>query len=191
MDTLHVSPGNTKLGGIPSISLDPGLTCNVKWPCYDTCYARKLAAFRPNVKACWLNNTNILLKKPKEFERQAKMWLMLHHPPKFRWTVGGEWFKEAHKTMLFRLAKVVPRTKFFMYTRRDEWDWSKAPSNLFVKFSYWIEDGDRIPKQKPWAVISKEKPPFRVHNCTDGNGDCSVCNFCTTRRQTPVWFPKH
>lgn len=186
--TLHVSEGNSKLGQVPSISFDPHLTCDPSWPCAKKCYAKKLAKFRPNVRQNWIANTAFLINDPKGFEREVIAWLMSKSPKLFRWTVGGEWFKPAHAAMVKRIARKAKNTKFFMYTRRDDYDWKNLPPNLNVFFSYWIDDHDRKPKQKPWAIISDNKPTLTHHSCNDG---CDKCGWCTKQTQENIWFKTH
>lgn len=187
---LHISDGNTKLGGIPSVSLDPHLTCKPEWPCYRSCYARRIAAFRKNVRQCWVDNTAFFAHDRKGYEQEIMAYLSRKEPTYFRWHVGGEIIDQRHVGMVKRVAQRTPGTRFLIYTRRNDLRWGRLPDNLKVFFSFWQQPGERKPINSgyPRAIIG-DTPDKDSHVCP---GKCPECMFCYTDRSSKnVHFKPH
>ena len=189
---IFISEGNTKIGKIPSVSLDVGVTCSHKWVCNKSCYAKHIAAFRPNVREQWLHNTRMLLKDPKAYERSIMAFLAAREPRYFRWHVGGEVINAKHASLIKRIALYNPDTRFLLYTRRDDLPWKRRAPNLKIFFSFWQLCGEReVPKKlkgEALAIIGDE-PDKRAMQCPGGCEDCMFCFKSTSDKA--VQFKVH
>ena len=118
MGNIYVSPGNRKLGGIPSISLDPRRTCVSDITCRQKCYAMRMMRFRNNIKVSWERNTQVWNNEPDGYFRQLRQWIDKHNPPYFRFHVGGDIPNIRYFLFMADLADQTPNTKYLCFTKR-------------------------------------------------------------------------
>lgn len=175
---VSISPGNQKMGAIPSVSLPPVITCPKGVPCARKCYAAKLCRIYPTVKNAYQNNLDILNDNYYHyFEQVAQAAKMTKY---FRWHVSGDIPNYTYLVWMVDIAKQLPGTEFLAFTKnyKDVNRYityeEKLPDNLHVIFSEW--EGLTIPNPHnlPTAAVifkgSKPAPNWKI--C---GGNCSEC----------------
>lgn len=175
---LSISPGNTKMGAIPSISLPPIATCPKNCPCAKKCYAAKLCRIYPSVKKAYQKNLDILNSNKKEY------WWQVYNAAKmtkyFRYHVSGDIPDETYLYNMVSLADLVPETHFLAFTKKYDLVNNaikygvSIPKNLKIIFSEW--DGITIPNpynMPTAAVIFKGSEP--APNWKICGGNCAEC----------------
>ena len=127
---LHVSPSNSKLGSIPSVSF-PTKLCSVQC---SYCYARTLEKRWPSTRKCWEENAAYFDTHSKQ-EVALNIALQLKGVKYFRWLVSGEFYDQhVFETAVF-LAELLPQVTFMAYTKML---WTGAilrPSNFKLLYS--------------------------------------------------------
>ena len=83
---IKISPGNSKMGAIPSVSLPAIKTCR-DCKCKEKCYAAKLERLRPTVRNAYQHNLEVLQSNPETFWREVEATVMLNRY--FRFHVSG------------------------------------------------------------------------------------------------------
>ena len=68
---IKISPGNSKMGAIPSVSLPAIKTCR-DCKCKEKCYAAKLERLRPTVRNAYQHNLEVLQSNPETFWREVE-----------------------------------------------------------------------------------------------------------------------
>lgn len=84
---IKISPGNSKMGAIPSVSLPAIKTCR-DCKCKEKCYAAKLERLRPTVRNAYQHNLEVLQSNPETFWREVEATVMLNRY--FRFHVSGD-----------------------------------------------------------------------------------------------------
>lgn len=175
---VSISPGNTKMGAIPSVSLPPVITCPTGCPCAAKCYAAKLCRLRPNVRNAYARNLEILYKDPVDYWTQVRA--AAAKTKYFRFHVSGDIPDPVYFLDIILTAVQIPDTQFLVFTKRysivNAWLDSKGklPDNLHLIFSEW--DGLELdnPHNLPTAaVIFKGQEPRDDWKVCPGN--CSEC----------------
>lgn len=177
---LSVSKGNSKMGGIPSISLPAVVTCRKGAPCARKCYAAKLERIRPTVKAAYARNLALWARDPVSFEAQAIAAAMPHRY--FRWHVSGDIVGPSYLAMMVRVANACPGTRFLCFTKRFELinmyisERGPLPENLQILFSAWAGLDVPNPYNLPMThVIYRDgstTAPAAHYTC---GGNCTEC----------------
>ena len=178
MQKLSISPGNAKMGYIPSVSLPPVTTCAKNCPCAKKCYAAKLCRIYPSVKRAYQNNLDILNNNDLDY------WYQVQQAAKttkyFRYHVSGDIVDMSYFNMMCVTAEQIPDTTFLAFTKRYDIVnhyidiFGKLPKNLKIIFSLW----DGMPTPNPHnlptaAVIFKGQQP--ADNWKICGGNCSEC----------------
>jgi hypothetical protein len=175
---ISISPGNRKMGAIPSVSLPPIITCPKNCPCAKKCYAAKLCRIYPSVKRAYQNNLDILNNNELEYwqqvQRAAKMTKY------FRYHVSGD-IPDAHYfNWMIATAETVPETQFLAFTKKYDIvnnaisNGLHIPKNLHVIFSEWEGMTTPNPHNLPTAaVIFKGQQPRADWKICGGN--CAEC----------------
>lgn len=176
---ISISPGNVKMGAIPSVSLPPVQTCPKNAPCYKKCYARRMAARYPNVRNAYENNLNAFIANPLEYFAQVEQAAKMHRF--FRWHVAGDIPNAQYFSGMVTTAERTPGTMFLCFTKQfdivnDFLNYGGTiPENLKIIFSTWNE---YRPAENPHnlplsAVIFKgSETPDNVKIC---GGNCTEC----------------
>ena len=179
---VSISPGNAKMGAIPSVSLPPVVTCPKGAPCAKKCYAAKLCRLRPSVRSAYENNLNIYCNDP------AKYWLQVRAAVSmtryFRFHVAGDIPDDCYFSEMVITAKQNPATQILCFTKQYEIVnryldvFGSLPENLHVIFSRWdsawnvhIHNPHNLPMS---AVIFKgvSNQPEYEKIC---GGNCTEC----------------
>ena len=88
VNKISISPGNQKMGYIPSVSLPPVITCANGCKCAQKCYAAKLCRIRKSVREAYQRNLGILTSDPSAYWLQVKAAAMV--TKYFRFHVSGD-----------------------------------------------------------------------------------------------------
>lgn len=200
--TLHISNGNQKMGNIPSFSLPAGLTCcgGRNAPCFEDCYAERLAKIRPSVREAYEDNLRMLNGNMKECEKFLHLYFDgINSPRLFRIHVSGDFYSTDYMRMWLRIADSHPHTQFMAFTK--QFDVVKLflesiPENFTLIASAW--PGVPLPKWVECALPiaymqdgTETRIPESAHVC---EGDCSGCcrGYCWSMKPgDAVVLPKH
>ena len=175
---LSISPGNSKMGAIPSVSLPPIITCPTECKCAKKCYAAKLCRIYPTVKKAYQNNLDLLNDDYMEYFNQIDKALKTTRY--FRFHVSGDIPYPGYFKMVVSVAKKNPETQILIFTKKYEIVnnyidiFGNLPNNLHVIFSEW--EGMTIPNPHNLptaAVIFKGQKP--AENWKICGGNCSEC----------------
>lgn len=178
---LHISRGNTKLGGdIPSVNLPPIVTCRVDAPCVKECYARKGRFSMRHNKELLENNLGIWKNDPEQFERDVMTAAFMFSF--FRWHSAGDIPDANYLKMMVRVADALPNTKFLAFTKKFELvnahiaEHGALPENLKIVFSAWGCFLPENPYNLPVAYIRFKNCecniPENARHCSKFCGDC-------------------
>lgn len=190
---VSISPGNSKLGGVPSVSLPPGISCPAGVSCLKSCYARKhcYERFR-TVRQAWDNNWNILQADKSEYFNQICQFLKRKKPTFFRWHVGGDITNQEYFDMMLLTAVITPYTKHLAYTANGEIVlWNRMPENFTLRRSVWGEWVE-LPNDSSLVALVVDRglgsqTPWHV--CP---GSCTDCGHrCWSGNVPTVVFEKH
>lgn len=141
MRTVKISPGNSKLGAIPSVSLPSVITCRA-CACQKKCYARKLERLRKSVAAAYAHNLTVLNNDPDTYWREIETAVMLSRF--FRFHVSGD---IPDKDYLAHMIDVTARNQhcqILCFTKKYELvnehisKYGFLPDNLHMIFSGWV-----------------------------------------------------
>lgn len=188
---ISISPGNTKLGRTPNLSLLPGVTCHPDVPCRKACYAYKACkSYVKSVVPCWATNTLLWNMEPEEFWRQVRAWFekRRRNPPGFfRWFVAGDLPSPGFLYAMAGLAGENPETRFLFFTKRvDMVPHARVlPRNLVAWYSAWPGYGDQqladarqkcIPVAWYQPKVGRDvRMPVETRHCPK---HCEKCRSC-------------
>lgn len=175
---VSISPGNTKMGAIPSVSLPPVVTCPKNCPCTKKCYAAKLCRIYPSVKKAYKNNLDVLNDDWGEYWRQVRHAVSMTRY--FRFHVAGDIPNAGYFKEMVITAKQNPHTEILAFTK--QYDIINnfinvaggIPQNLHIIFSEWEGMITPNPHKLPTAaVIFKGSEPAQNWKICGGN--CAEC----------------
>lgn len=178
---VTVSPGNTKLGAIPSVSLPAVETCPRDAPCYNTCYANKLMKLRKTVRDSYDRNLDCLRNTPRDYWRQVEGAIMMNRY--FRFHVSGDIVDEDYFTHMIAVASRNPECEILCFTKKydivNNWLWGghNIPGNLHIIFSVWRDYECYNPFDLPEAHV-RYKDGFTTANIEQAKecgGNCTEC----------------
>lgn len=178
MSKVSISPGNAKMGAIPSVSLPPVITCAQGCKCANKCYAVKLCRIRKSVRTAYDRNLRILLEDPRSYWTQVQAAAMTTRF--FRFHVSGDIIDRDYLHNMVQMAETLPDTHFLAFTKcydlvngyLDTWD--RLPDNLHLIFSAWPGMPMNNPHQLPVAnVIFRGQVPDDAWKICGGN--CFDC----------------
>lgn len=180
-DHVHISYHVSKLGvDIPSVSLPVGGTCRPDAPCFKKCYARRGRFCFQRNKVHLQNNLEMWLVNPEQYEYEVGIAAFFHGY--FRWHSAGDIPNAAYLTMMVRVAKDKPNTRFLAFTKKyelvDEWLDANGmfPANLTIVLSAWGSLLPENPHNLPIAYIRFRKEngnvPSRARECPSYCGNC-------------------
>lgn len=177
MNTVSISPGNIKMGAIPSVSLPAILTCRADAPCARLCYGNKIENLRKTVHNAYMRNYELLLEDENAYFTQLLMFCKMQRY--FRWHVSGDIVDAAYFEKMVGIARQCPHCDFLCFTKKyeivnDYLNENELPDNIHVIMSNW---GDfksfSNPHGLPVAEVifkgQEPNPEWKVcgGNCTD------------------------
>ena len=174
---ISISPGNQKMGYIPSVSLPPVVTCAAGCKCATKCYAARLCKIRKTVWAAYERNLQILETEPAAYGLQVNAAAMV--TKYFRFHVSGDIPNMEYLKNMIQLARELPGTTFLAFTKKyslvnDCLHCVDLPANLKIIFSAWSGMEMHNPHNLPVAnVIFKGTEP--ADNWKICGGNCAEC----------------
>ena len=136
---VSISPGNTKMGAVPSVSLPPVVTCAAGCTCAKKCYAAKLCRLRANVRNAYQRNLDILTHDPAAYWLQVETAIATSRY--FRFHVSGDIVDDAYFMHMVEIARTNPHCEILCFTKKYDIVNShisiigKLPQNLHIVFS--------------------------------------------------------
>lgn len=200
MGTVKISPGNTKLGAIPSVSLPAVKTCRV-CDCNKKCYAKKLERIRKSVRDAYQHNLEVLTYNKDTYWREIEATIMLSRF--FRFHVSGDIPDRDYLEHMVEIAKRNPHCEILCFTKKYELVceyldmWSFFPDNLHMILSGWPGLPMFNPHNLPEAhVIFKDGTTTARSDAVQCNSNCSDCAMTdggcwSLKRGEQVVFHEH
>ena len=186
--SVHISPGNSKMGAIPSVSLPAGTTCRRNCPCFKKCYARRLERFRKAVHESYEENYALLQSDPDTYWREVEAAVMMNRF--FRFHVAGDVPDTDYLKHIIEIASRNIHCEILCFTKQYEivnglmeeyWEHTKPirpilPPNLHLIFSAW----KGLEMQNPWGfpeahVIFRDGSTTAREGAKECGGNCTTC----------------
>lgn len=200
MGTVKISPGNSKLGTIPSVSLPSVKTCR-KCDCQKKCYARRLERIRKNVAEAYQHNLDVLQETPEIYWREVEASIMMSRY--FRFHVSGDIPDTSYLIHMVEIAKRNQHCEVLCFTKKYELvneylsSGEQFPSNLHMIFSAWVGLDMVNPHNLPEAHVRYRNGTTTAS--TDAKPCSSNCTECaitddgcwTLRSGEQVVFKEH
>lgn len=191
---VTISKGNTKIGGVPNVSLTPGVSCRENAPCFtDGCYAKK-ALMYPAAREAWANNLEFAEADLTGYMDGISSYLATTKSKLFRWHVAGDILSQKYYEEMVFIAQVYPGMSFLCFTKRYDILFLNKPANLHIVLSTW--PAMTLPKDKdlPWAWLEGDvRIPRDQHyfRCPGNCGDCGHICWEKLDKDIHCAFPKH
>ena len=177
-NTISISPGNAKMGYIPSVSLPPIVTCAAGCKCANKCYAAKLCRIYPSVRKAYQRNLDILNNNDMEYWYQVNQTVRMSKY--FRFHVSGDIVDSHYFNWMITTAENNPGSVLLAFTKQYDIvnhairSGITIPDNLKIIFSEWPGMAMNNPHNLPVAhVIFKGQEP--ADNWKICGGNCSEC----------------
>lgn len=184
---LYISPGNTKIGRTPNLSMPPILSCRPGIPCSRICYALNSFVQYPDVVRRWTGNQMLWRSDPDAFRQMFQENMERRRNKKFfRWFVGGDIPDLSFLCFTVDAAYNFPETKFLVFTKRIDLlstNRNVNPRNLTIIVSTWPQDLSYEPFRSgypmSWFIPHGAQPEDRVpKNAFQCPGKCETCRKC-------------
>jgi len=191
-DLVSISPGNTKTGRIPAISLRPVADCGNCRHCARDCYALKAWQQYPVTREAWGRNSELARTARDSYFDQVGAYLERKHPEYFRWHIAGDILDQDYFNRMARVARANPETRFLVFTKMHSLNYRRRPDNLTVVLSMWPgapRGRARLPRA--WVQDGFEaRVPDTAISCP---GNCETCGMCwqLPKLQRDVVFKIH
>lgn len=200
---IKISPGNTKMGSIPSVSLPAGLTCRPDCACREKCYAMKLERLRSSVRKAYRHNYEVLSSDPDTFWREVEASVMTSRF--FRFHVSGDIVDDSYLEHMIAIAGRNPHCEILCFTKRYEIVNSAVssggvaliPANLHLIFSAWRG----LPMENPYGfpeahVRYRDGSTTASAEAKECGGNCTECAITsggcwTLQKGEQVVFNEH
>ncbi len=184
VENLHVriSNSNSKLGGVPSVSLLPVFDCGNCAACKSSCYDLRNDLIYKETRTARAVNSAICAADMQRYFREITYWLTSHYPRAFRWHVGGDIKNAEYLAGMVDIATKHSDTTFLAFTKMfsvvnkylDEGN--AIPNNLRIIFSGWLGQETPNPYNLPSAHPIFGNGTTSAHDsaklCT---GNCTEC----------------
>lgn len=179
---VKISPGNTKMGSISSVSLPAGLTCRADCECRLKCYAMKLEKLRPSVRNAYRRNYEILSKDPETFWREVEASVMVSRF--FRFHVSGDIVDADYLLHMLQIAERNPHCQILCFTKRydlvnsavSNGSVAMIPANLHLIFSAWRGLPMENPYNFPEAHVRyRDGSTTASEDAKECGGNCTEC----------------
>lgn len=176
---VKISPGNSKMGAIPSVSLPAVVTCR-DCDCKKKCYALRIEKRRKNVAKAYQNNLDILRDDPETYWREVEAHVMMSRF--FRFHVSGDIPDAQYLHKIVSVAQRNQHCEILCFTKKYELvnrfllTGGSLPRNLHLIFSAWPGTAFSNPFLLPTAHVR-----FRDGTTTAAGwakecaGNCTEC----------------
>jgi hypothetical protein len=177
IEKISVSPGNKKMGFIPSVSLPPIITCAAGCTCATKCYAARYCKIRKSVRDAYARNYRIYQNNIDNYFLQVKAAAMVSKY--FRYHVSGDIPDLNYFDKMVKVAEELPGTTFLVFTKKYNLinnfrQYAAVPDNLKIIFSAWPGMNMDNPYNFPVAnVIFRGTEPAPDWKICGGN--CMEC----------------
>lgn len=195
---IRISPGNRKLGYIPSVSFPPVVTCAARIPCAATCYAVKMTRgpYGAAILKSYRANFELFTADRAEFFRQLAEFLQRRAPHFFRFHVSGDFIDADHMARAFDVAREFPAVRFLAFSKRHALfpRPSAVPVNFSLVASLWPNWGTRPRGFRVAYMQTADRAESRVPaSAVLCPGNCETCAACWNLREMrrDVVFMKH
>lgn len=201
---LHVSisPGNAKMGAIPSVSLPPIKSCSLVAceKCGKKCYVRRIIARRKTVRDAYERNWSILSDDPDKFWREVGGAVaMTTH---FRFGVSGDIPTTDYLEHIVKLARTYTHCEILCFTKQYEivneyLKHHRLPKNLHLIFSAWKGLTMNNPYNLPEAhVLFRDGTTTAKDGAKWCSGNCALCsvnnsNCWSLQKGDQIVFKEH
>ena len=175
---VSISPGNRKMGFIPSVSLPPVVTCATGCACAKKCYAAKMCRIYPSVRTAYNRNLEILQNNDTEYWWQVQQAVKM--AKYFRFHVSGDIVDSHYFNWMVTVAEMNGGTEILAFTKQYEIVNAYLdivgylPKNLHIIFSEWpgmpMDNRHGLPVAH--VVFKGETPADEWKIC---GGNCSEC----------------
>lgn len=179
MGTVKISPGNSKLGAIPSVSLPSVLTCRV-CECQKKCYARRLERLRKSVAAAYAHNFSVLQNTPTVYWREVEAAIMMSRF--FRFQVSGDIPDMDYLSHMVDVSARNKHCKVLCFTKKYELvneyisKRGALPDNLQMILSGWVGLEMVNPFSLPEAHVRyHDGSTTAAPDATTCGGNCTEC----------------
>lgn len=188
---VTISPGNHKMGSIPSVSLPSGVTCRHDCECCVKCYARRLERFRPAVRESYLRNYQLLTTHPDIYWREVEAAVMTSRF--FRFHVSGDIPDSSYLENMVKIAARNPHCEILCFTKKYDivnrfLDGTEIPENLHIIMSAWRNLPMDNPHALPEAHVRYKDGTTTARE--DAKPCCGNCTDCATT-DGGCWNLKH
>lgn len=179
MSVVKISPGNSKLGAIPSVSLPSVVTCRT-CDCQKKCYACKLERLRPTVAKAYKHNLEILQQDKETYWREVEASIMMSRF--FRFHVSGDIPDADYFSHMVEIASRNKHCEILCFTKKYEIVNHACscgmiiPPNLHIIFSAWVGLKMSNPFLFPEAHVRyRDGSTTAGENAHECGGNCSEC----------------
>lgn len=181
---IKISPGNSKLGSIPSISLPAGTTCRDDCECRAKCYANRLERIRKSVRDAYHHNYQILKCTPDTYWREVEASIMMSRF--FRFHVSGDIPDKNYLIHLIDIAERNSHCEILCFTKKFSIvndvvaemisGGESLPENLHLIFSGWKNLKMENPFLFPEAHVKfKDGTTTAREDAVECGGNCTEC----------------
>lgn len=192
MGLVKFSPGNSKMGAVPSVSLPSHATCRV-CDCWHKCYANKLERLRPRVMKAYQHNLDILRRDKETFWREVDGQIKMS--TFFRFHVSGDIPDMDYLDRMVKVAIDNPHCQILCFTKRYEFVNAYVetkgmiiPINLHLVFSGWPGLEMKNPFHFPEAhVLFRNGTTTARAGAKVCGGNCTECAIT----DSGCWVLKH
>lgn len=187
MAKVKISRGNSKLGGIPNISLIPVQDCANCEACKNTCYSLKAWKMYPQTRKAWRGNSQAFRVNMVNAFAEVAMWFAArgnNAPRFFRIHVAGDFLSQDHVDGWTLMAETWPETKFLAFTKRHDLKFGETPKNLQVVLSMFptMDVPPEHNSHLPIAWLAQDKTGTEETRVPDDaiecGGSCATCAMC-------------
>lgn len=179
--TVKISPGNSKMGAVPSVSLPAYVTCRHDCDCCRQCYARKLERIRKSVREAYASNYRLLQEDPAIYWREVEASVMLSRF--FRFHVSGDIPDADYFRHMVSIARMNFHCEILCFTKRFSIvnDYLREsggvlPQNLHIIFSGWkgleMDNPFRLPEAH---VLYRDGTTTASPGYITCPGNCASC----------------
>lgn len=179
MAEVSISPGNSKMGSVPSVSLPAKQTCR-RCACWDKCYAAKLEQLRPSVRNAYQRNLNILRSNPQSYWDSVENAIAVARF--FRFHVSGDIPDTDYFVKMVEMATRYPHCEILCFTKKygivNDWirGGRKLPANLHMIFSAWVGLTMENPYHLPEAHVRYRNGTTTARtDAVPCGGNCTDC----------------
>lgn len=178
---IKISPGNKKMGAVPSVSLPAVLTCRSDCECSQKCYARKLERIRKSVREAYSSNYSLLNEYPDTYWREVEASVMMTRF--FRFHVSGDIPNYEYLMRMISIAQRNPHCEILCFTKKFSIvnrylseNNGVLPENLHIVFSGWKNLVMENPYSLPEAhVMYRDGTTTASPGYIPCGGNCTEC----------------